>query len=202
MTALAQDEFNNDTLRKDVVHAALRNRAGLGLRVTHENGKRVEFLDFYHLRPDILDQWLKSTILEGNIRADDFESITEVEARNQRELSLIVGAIVLRSGNGWNDYHLAPLLVAATKQYLREQLKAFDKVTIYATLFSNAGRRYSEIEDFKLYVHASDRGFAGGGHDVSYITFNPKDQARKFVSVARGATFILDVDFSLPREHA
>jgi hypothetical protein len=193
LTDVAVEQFEGDTMRHAVVQAAFRNGCALGLRIKDQHGKDVGFLDFYHVKRDVLDQWVAGTKYEKEIEETDFEPIAAAAARGDKHLRLFIGALLLKSQNRIYDYYLAPLVVTATKQHMRQQLAGFDMITIYASLFSKAGIRYAELEGMRVFRRKEDRGLAGADHDIVISSFRPHEAETRYVALSPHNVYVLEI---------
>lgn len=191
LTGLAVDEFAGDTMRAEVVRGALESRSAIGLRIQNSTGQNVGFCDFYHLKRDAFQEWLEGKLYESKITLEHFEPIAEAEARNDAEINFFVGALLLSSGNQLHDFHLSPLVVSATRGHLRHKLSRFKTVNIYASIFSKSGRRYAELQSMKPFMLGTERGPAGGGHDVFLSSFHPSEPEDHYIAVSRSNVYTL-----------
>lgn len=195
LTGEAQKEFEGDTMRWDVVRAAVMNGCALGLKIRDDRGRDVGFFDIYHLRPDPLLNWINGTLAESKLEPADYEPIETAASRGDKSIEFIVGAILMRHENPIYNFYFGPLLGAASKRYLAYELRRFQKVVLYASIFSKAGRRYSQIFAFQPHLPAEKRGSASGGHDVYRASFSPADRNDLLFANSRDRTYVLDVKY-------
>jgi hypothetical protein len=195
LTEIAETEFEGDTIRPEVVQAAVINGCALGLQVKDQEGNDVGFFDFYHLKGDVLAEWLKGQVFERKLTAEDFEPISTAKARGDQTLELFVGAIVLKHRNPVYNFYFGPLLAAAAKHHLASELTGFEQVHIYASIFSKAGRRYAQVFAFEPHISGADRGRGGGGHDVYFSSFRPGDKNQIYYTHSWHNGYLLELRY-------
>lgn len=191
LSEAVEDEFSSDTFRRTVIRHAIATGCGIGLQVADDTGRDMGFFDVYQLVPDALERWVHGKTHERDMTEADFCPLAATLARGQKELTLIVGAIMLTHPSPLHNFHVGPLLAAASRGYLNAALRNFETVTLYASIYSDAGRRYAELFGFKPYLPATSRGVAGGGNDMYHLTFRPGDPSMMFFSSTKGTTFLL-----------
>jgi hypothetical protein len=193
LTPAAEEEFSGDTMRAEVVQAAVGNRCALGLRVSDSSGADVGFFDIYHVKDEAMTNWLKGTVYERDMTEQDFEPISAVENRGETSIDFIVGAILMKHGNPVYNYYVAPLIIAAAQHYLAHTLQKFTTVRLFASIFSKAGGRFAEIFGFSLFLDRSQRGPAGKEHDIHCRSFVPNGLDATYFSQSEHKVYVLSL---------
>jgi hypothetical protein len=193
LTHVAEAEFEGDTMRKEVVQAAVQNRCALGLKIKDPTGRDVGFFDIYHLKPEVMSRWLSGSVYERDLTPDDFEPIDVIRQRGDATIEFFVGAILLKHRNPVYNFYFGPLLATASLSYLHHELRQFRKVKIYASIFSEAGRRYADLFRFLPDIPGGQRGAAGGGHDIYSVSFVPGSQERTYLAHSLHNIYSLEV---------
>lgn len=191
LSNVASEEFESDTFKNEVIFSAIKRGCAIGLKLSDKKGRDIGFLDLYHLSPDALKKWIKGSISEKDMKKSDFVPIATALDKGERSLDLIVGAILLNHSNPLYNYYLGPLLVSAFHAYAASALKDFEKVNLYASIYSSSGQRYAELFDFEPCLSAEDRDNASGGHAIYQGVFEPNDPSFNFFANTRHTVFKL-----------
>jgi len=172
LVRFAQEEFG-ETFPDGVDIRAVRSGCAIGLRLTDNDKKNIGFLDFYHFSASALDQWRNGRLDERTMSSADFVPISSIPNPYQHELKLVVGALFIDTAKPMTDYHLAHVLLEAGREYLNSECNNFKAITLYATIFSEPGRRWAKKYHFEEDIPGNKREKNGGGHDVYFCRFVP-----------------------------
>ena len=94
------------------------------------------------------------------------------------KLELVVGALYINAGNSHRNLGMAQNLIDAARDYIETECVGFNEVVVYATIFSEAGKRWAKLSEFTQVLAGKNRGVAGGGHDVYRWSLFPKGANR------------------------
>ncbi|MGC8469823.1 MAG: hypothetical protein ACP5NI_07960, partial [Acetobacteraceae bacterium] len=172
LAGMARKKFG-ETFPDGVDLFAVRHGCALGLRLTLDDGRSVGFLDVYHLTDAAMGLWLNGELDERRMTVEDFAPIPPAAERAGRDISFVLGALLVDTSSLYVDHHLTRIFVDAGKDYFSEQCYGFTAVQVYATIFSEAGKRWARAEGFEEVVAADKRGRFGGGHAVYRATLRP-----------------------------
>jgi hypothetical protein len=175
------------TFPDSVDTSAVRGGCALGLRLATMSGHNIGFLDAYHFRADVLEEWRFGNLNELTMTADHFAAIPSIA--NGQEINLVVGALYIDAPGLTGDRGLASALVTAGWQYLNAACSEFAKVNLYATIFKEAGRAWAEKKGFKMDIPRDKRGKAGGEHDLYVLQFVPSKTPPQEVVEAFGSRY-------------
>ncbi len=172
LARMARAKFG-ETFPDEVDLFAVRHGCALGLRLTIDDGTNVGFLDVYHLTEAAMHRWLNGELDERRMAAEHFEPIPPANERADREISFMLGALLVDTSSPYVNHHLARIFIDAGKDYFSEQCYGFTAVHVNATIFSEAGKRWAEAEGFREAIAGDRRGRHGGGHAVYRVTLQP-----------------------------
>jgi hypothetical protein len=193
LTPAAEEEFSGDTMRAEIVQAAVRSGCALGLRVSDESGLDVGFFDIYHLKEESMRNWIAGTVYERDMTERDFESISNVESGGEASVDFMVGAILMKHGNPVYNYYVAPLIMAAAQHYLLHALQHFTTVRLFASIHSKAGARFAEIFGFSPFLDHTRRGPAGKEHDIFCRSFSTNGLDATYFSQSEHKVYVLSL---------
>jgi len=188
-----------DTMPPDVVRAAVRSGAAIGLRLTTESGRNIGFFDAYHFRAETMTKWIDGRIKEAEITLADFEPIpiSSWEQKRARTIDLAVGAIVVFGST--SDETLAHAFIDMAQDYLESRLLGYDKVTLYATIFSDWGAELARQHKFGPWKYRSARILpVAQNYDVVVRSLKPGRMALKDVYSRQGTKYLYAVEMGRP----
>jgi len=167
LSKFSTEFFGDDTVPADVLLQAVHNGSVLGLRLTTEDRKHnVGFLDVIHFRDDILKKWISGDESEEQLQPDQFEQIDLVKP-SAPHLKLAIGALCVKHATIAADFHRTAAFVNAGIEYLKRKCARYEEVTLYATIFNEAGgKRWAEETGFTLHLSAQRRLGLGRKYDV------------------------------------
>lgn len=189
-----------DTMPAEVVRGAVRSGAVIGLRLTTETGRNIGFFDAYHFRADTLTKWIDGRIKEAELTLADFEPIpvSSGEQKRARTIDLAVGAIVVFGST--LDETLAHTFIDMAQDYLESRLLGYDKVTLYATIFSDWGAELARQHKFGPWKYRSARVLpVAQQYDVVARSLKPGRMALKDVYSRQGEKYLYVVEMGRVR---